>query len=334
MRIMHVTKKYPPALGGDAIVVDALRREQGASGHQTTVVTSRCAGVGGPGVVPFGLSDTAQALDTIGPRRLMSIAALVARAGRILDLYKPDVVHTHTPDLGLVVALAAHRRGIPTVNTCHDVEADRAEGPLWKRTMELLLLRKARHYAIVTHYSGPLRLLGVGRLERQKGFDVLLTAFAELERDRPGAAVLRIAGEGSQRTALEGLASGSGGHVEFLGVIDHEDMPTVYAASDVYVLPSRFETGPITFFEAWAAGVATVASRVGLLPEVATDGRDALLVPPDDARSLAAALRCLIDDPQRVALIGRCGLEKIKTLPTWADVAKQYEDVYAEAAAR
>lgn len=75
-------------------------------------------------------------------------------------------------------------------------------------------------------------------------------------------------------------------------------------AFDVFCLPSRFEGMPISLLEAMALGVAPVATRVGGTPEVVTDGRDGVLVPPDDPDALASALIELLTDEERRASLG------------------------------
>jgi len=128
----------------------------------------------------------------------------------------------------------------------------------------------------------------VGRLDRQKGFDVLVRAFARLCRERDDV-MLRIAGVGPERPALEELAAaeGAAGRVELVGFV--EDVPAFLAGVNVFVNPSRWEGFGLTLLEALAAGLPCIASRVDSLPEV---GGDLVhWVPPDDVEALHEALR-------------------------------------------
>ena len=77
MKIMHVLKKYPRALGGDAVVVANLQKQQEAAGHQTAIVTSNCDEIiNGKHIYKCGLKDTPTGLDKITPKRLLSLISL------------------------------------------------------------------------------------------------------------------------------------------------------------------------------------------------------------------------------------------------------------------
>ncbi len=134
----------------------------------------------------------------------------------------------------------------------------------------------------------------VGRLARQKGFDVLVRAFAELHAEAPEAR-LRIAGDGPERGRLERLifTEGLQGAVELPGFA--EDVPGFLSGTDVFVMPSRWEGFGLTLLEALAAGLPCIASRVDSLPEVG--GEFVKWVEPDDVEGLLAAMRETSHDP-------------------------------------
>jgi glycosyltransferase involved in cell wall biosynthesis len=124
-----------------------------------------------------------------------------------------------------------------------------------------------------------------GRLEPVKGHDVLLAAFAKL----PDQEIrLAIAGDGSQRAALEAQAAGLGigPRVRFLGHC--ADMASLLPAFDLFCLPSRAEGLPLSVIEAQAVGLPVVASDVGGVRE-ALYPATSRLVPAEDADALAAA---------------------------------------------
>ncbi|HWP34934.1 MAG TPA: glycosyltransferase [Thermodesulfobacteriota bacterium] len=142
-------------------------------------------------------------------------------------------------------------------------------------------------------------LVGVGRLEPQKGFHVLLEA---LRRLRTGREVrLVVFGEGQARGALESQARrlGLAGSVEWVG-FHPNPFPTV-ARADVFVLPSLWEGFPNALLEAMALGRAVVASDCRWGPrELLADGECGLLVPPAEPGALAAAIeRLLASEPLR-----------------------------------
>ena len=139
-------------------------------------------------------------------------------------------------------------------------------------------------------------LLGIGRHVPQKGFDLLLRAFADARL--PGHDLL-LAGDGPERPALAALASELGleGRVTFIGRADRPTAVSLFQGCDFFVLPSRMEPQGIVNLEAMAAGKAVIASRVGGVPEIVLDNETGLLVPSGDVPALAAALTRLAADP-------------------------------------
>jgi glycosyltransferase involved in cell wall biosynthesis len=101
---------------------------------------------------------------------------------------------------------------------------------------------------------------------------------------------------------------------------------------DVFALPSLFEGMPVSLLEAMATGLPSVATRVGGVPEVATDGVDALLVPPGDEGALAEALIQLLNDPARRASLGAAARATADRF-SLAEAVRRTEDVYEQALA-
>ncbi len=179
--------------------------------------------------------------------------------------------------------------------------------------------------------AGALRPLWVcaGRLEHQKGQDVLLDALAEVRR-RGLEFVAALAGEGSLRGALEQRARSLGieANVRFLGQV--EDLGPLLTAADAVVLPSRWEGMPLVLLEALARARPVVASAVGGVPEVVTDGEHARLVPPEDARALAEALEDFHRHPDPALRLGRHAAARVRESFTWPRVVEAFESVYDE----
>jgi glycosyltransferase involved in cell wall biosynthesis len=174
-----------------------------------------------------------------------------------------------------------------------------------------------------------LVLLALGALVRRKGLDVLLDALAELERKdlRP---LLWLGGEGDARPKLEKQAKtlGLAQRVQFLG--SRRDVADLLAGSDVFVMPSRREGLGVAALEAMAAGKPLVASNVGGLGEAVVDGSTGLLVPPDDAVALAAALERLLGDRDLRARCGAAGPERIRFTFHVDRMVASYETLYRE----
>lgn len=149
-------------------------------------------------------------------------------------------------------------------------------------------------------------VLGLGALERRKGFDVLVAA-AQLAR-LPLRVVL--AGAGREQAALARQAEAAG--VDLARVGFREAVGPLLAAADVVAVPSRAEGLGVTALEAMAAERAVVASRVGGLAEVVRDGETGLLVPPEDPAALADALSRLAGDAALRARLGAAAAAAVR----------------------
>lgn len=261
--------------------------------------------------------------------------ALAARFSLLADLRvakqfakltaQADLVHVHGLRAGWVAALAAYYRPFPLIVSAHNlVPAGRATRLALRlighRAARIIAISEAiadglaaqgdpRHKIVVIpngidvnfFAQGPDRaearqalsvpndafMVGcIARLSPEKGVDVLVCAAAAL----PGMLFL-IAGDGPEH---EKLARDLPSNVRLLGRI--ADTRVLLRAADVLAVPSRQEGQGIVALEAMASGIPVVASHVGGLAEMLTDGETALLVPPDDPSALADALIRLQND--------------------------------------
>jgi glycosyltransferase involved in cell wall biosynthesis len=132
----------------------------------------------------------------------------------------------------------------------------------------------------------------IARLTPQKGLDVLLAAVAIAARGSGRRLRLAIAGEGPLRHELAAQARNLGieDAILWLGKRPPVEVPALFAAFDLFILPSRYEGLGLVLLEALAAEVPIVASRVGPIPEIVRDGITGTLVPPGDADALAKAI--------------------------------------------
>jgi glycosyltransferase involved in cell wall biosynthesis len=169
-------------------------------------------------------------------------------------------------------------------------------------------------------FAGPT-IGSLGRLDRQKGFDLLLRALAELP-----AVALVLVGDGPERAALERQATDTGLTPRVLFAGWQEEPRRHLTTFDAFVLPSRFEGFPLSVVEAMLAGLPVVASRVGSVPEAVRDGETGLLVPPEDPHALATALRRALDEPA----LGRRGRELAREQFTSSAMAGAFEALYRE----
>jgi glycosyltransferase involved in cell wall biosynthesis len=179
---------------------------------------------------------------------------------------------------------------------------------------------------------GSGRLVAVGRLVHQKGFDLLLQAFAEIAPAHPGW-TLTIWGEGEERAALEALRA-SLGLAERVRLPGLTERPGQWVEdADMFVLSSRFEGFPNVIAEAMAAGLPVVAFDCPWgTDEIVRDGEDGLLVPREDVHALAAAMRRLVGDPELRHRLGEAGGRNVRRFGKEAIVA-QWDALIREAVA-
>jgi glycosyltransferase involved in cell wall biosynthesis len=173
-------------------------------------------------------------------------------------------------------------------------------------------------------------VLFVGRLHEQKNLDVLIRAARVIEDRRPGAAIVRLVGDGPERARLEALsaASGLGGVVDFAGSSDAVEEELRAAA--VFVLPSSAEGLSNALLEAMAAALAVVVSDIPGNRDVVTHEVDGLCVPPGDHEAVAEAIISLLDDPVLARRLGTAAREHAQSRYGADAVARRYLQVYAE----
>jgi len=177
------------------------------------------------------------------------------------------------------------------------------------------------------HENAVPQLITMCRLVPAKGLDTLLLACAELKQ-RGIPFVLHIIGDGPSRTELEKLASDLGIYEDtiFYGYMLHpeEFMPFF----DVFVLPSRAEAFGSVFAEAALCLLALVGTNVGGIAEQIENGRNGLLVPPDDPHALGIALEKLIVDPAFRYELSRAAWDKARKTYALSRVIRQLRSVY------
>lgn len=254
----------------------------------------------------------------------------------VLRRLRPDVLHTHTPKAGLLGRVLGRVAGVPVVvNHCHGLWV-RAEDRVLKKTAVYAVEALAARFSDAELYvndqdrrtlvplvprsrgrtvgggvdldrfrpdpDGRRRVRGelgvgdrtvlvggVGRRVAEKG----VREFAAAARALPGRAEFVWVGPADEAKHDRLDADEPG--VRFLGL--RNDMPAVYAALDVFVLPSYREGLSQSAMEAAACGCAMVLSDIRGCREIGQHGRDLLLAPAGDAAALASALRELLDDP-------------------------------------
>ncbi len=182
------------------------------------------------------------------------------------------------------------------------------------------------------------RVLYVGRVERTsrwKGLHVLVDALPCLRKLVPGVR-LEVVGAGDDVPLLQARAAqrGVAESIDWVGQVDHRDLPRRYQRAGVTVLPSltEAESFGMTLVEAMASGCPVVGSDVGGIPYVVRDGVDGLLVPPGDSRALSDGLAAVLSDPARASALGAAGREAALTRWDWSRQRDPMVRVIEEAA--
>ena len=368
MKILHLTKKYPEALGGDAVVVSNLEKEQTKIGHEVFILTSNCPEIKEKeNVFKFGLKDISLNLDRITIRRVISLIILLFLGFKYLRRLKPDVIHAHSADFGFAISLSARLSRIPVVNTCHGVTFPDKQYSFIKRFAEIFFLKHAGFKKIIVvdknnlegfeeanirngayipngvdigrfdkEKSGrkknqKIRFLFVGRLEEQKGGKYLIQAAKILVEKTKNFQVL-VVGDGSQRKMLDNLTKKDklGSYVTFLGRVGDEKLRELYCTSDVFILPSLWEGLPLTLLEAWAARLPVIVTNVGGISDICVDERNGLIVRPKDPENITEAMLRLIGDEELRRRLGKEGEELVRRNFSLDNVVMSTLNLYEE----
>lgn len=183
--------------------------------------------------------------------------------------------------------------------------------------------------------GGPV-VLFVGTIMPRKGVEDLVRAVGEVVAEGYDDLRVVLAGEDDLdgeyveevRAAVreEGLEE----VVDMPGFVPAEDLPALYAAADVFAMPSREEGFGMTVTEAMAAGTPVVGTRVGGIPQLVEDGQQGALVAPNDTEGLATALSRVLASSERSAM-GERAIEQAESY-SWRGVGDQFEAVYQEVA--
>ena len=289
--------------------------------------------------------------------------SMVPKLIKIIRRERPDVVHTHL-DVIKYAVLAAKLAGVKKcVHTVHSLADREAEGRVQKIingfyfcrgwSVPVALTPEVRN-SVAEFYGIPLRrvpviyngidlsrcvpkttyetgetvtILHVGRFDVPKNHPGLLEAFRLLLETHPECR-LRLVGDGELRPDMEKLAreKGIADFVEFCGMQSNV-YPYLHDA-DIFTLPSIYEGNPMTIIEAMGTGLPIVASRVGGIPDMISDGESGLLVGPEP-QSICAGLTRLVGD---AALRQRLGLAARKQSQTFSaeHMARDYISCYSK----
>lgn len=306
------TGSSPRTALGDATVVDLGLRTRAPRGSvrlapAATRELLRRVRADGPFDVVHGFWAGTPGLAAAVVARLLGVPAVLSAGGgelvRLPDLpYGQDLRFTTAAQTRLALRLASRVTAAsgPMVDRLRAEGVDAVPLPLGAERPAI-----ASPEGASPRRPGPWRLLHVASRARVKDPWTLLEAFSAILRDEP-AATLDFLGEDDLGGAVEARAAASGlaSRVTFHGRVEPAVRDRFYADSDLLLLTSRHEAGPLVVLEAAAHGLPTVGTAVGHVVDLAPDG--AVAVPVGDATGLARATVALLRDPaRRHAIAGR-----------------------------
>ncbi|WP_114971814.1 glycosyltransferase family 4 protein [Rhodoferax ferrireducens] len=181
--------------------------------------------------------------------------------------------------------------------------------------------------------TGERFILNVGKFEQTKGQDVLIEAYAAIADEYADVDLVFIGATDNALTSLQEQCrrKGVAERVHFFPDTPHYRMAEFFQRATVFALPSRQESFGIVLLEAGAFALPVVASRVGGIPEILTDGVTGRLVAPDDPAELALCLRSLLDIPATAQAMGRRLQYRVLTNFTWTAALTKYAALLNEA---
>jgi len=206
--------------------------------------------------------------------------------------------------------------------------------PNWLRGEDIAPLPDRARARAHLGLTRPLVITTVGQLAPAKGQEDFLRAAALL--GRADCEFLIVGAASAKQRAFEErlrrLACELGLRVHFLGHVD--DLRPVWAASDLFVLPSHGEGFSLALVQAMAAGVPVIAFAAGGPAEIVVHGETGFLVPPRDVRALAECMGALLEDPERRARVAEAARSAVRQRFDRAHILRQIESVYEAACER
>ena len=183
--------------------------------------------------------------------------------------------------------------------------------------------------------TDPLQIVYIGRIAREKGLYETLQGL-RLAHELGVDARLVVAGSGAEEPRLRRYAQalGIGARVCFVGPVFGNDKVKILSGADVMVLPSYSEGLPYALLESMAAGVPVIATPVGAIPDVVSDGIHGFLVPPRDGKAIAEALAILAGDREKLSWMSRACRKRVRAAFSIERLAQEFAFHYARLSGR
>ena len=361
MKILFCSELFWPFVGGIERLGAKLVSDLQKRGQEVTVITSHGDqylpdedSLDGVAVIRYPFRRT---LKDGHPAKFMKERRKVESRIRSLN---PDIVHMYSVGAGLFFLRDTLRNaGVPLVVTLHNetlllqgsgrssILAETLRTATWVTGCSAAVLNEARKLvpeicdrSCVIRNSfelgafnptpvptKPMRLLCLGRLIPEKGFDTAISTLNAVHERFPGVR-LEIAGDGPERKSLEQLVASLGleNSVEFLGPVPPEQVPHVIDRASIVLMPSHTEGLPVAAIEAALVGRPIVATGVGGIPEIVRDEVTGLLTRPGSLAEFIKATATLLAAPKRIVEMGLSARQYANAQFSWP----RYRDAHVE----
>jgi phosphatidylinositol alpha-mannosyltransferase len=355
---------YP---GGVVNHISQLERYLTRMGHEVKIIAPASKAVNNCGdwFIPIGRPRAVPASGSIA--RITLSLRLASRIKEVLEREKFDVVHLHEPFMIMLCSAILRFSKSVNIGTFHASEATPGYNFGWpigrmvlkrrarKLHGKIAVSRPAKEYAekyvpgtyeiipngidlehfqpdvppIQEYCDGKLNILFVGRLERRKGVNYLIKAYARIKADYPDSRLI-VVGPGTRprRKHEKSIKASRLKDVVLTGPVSYNDLVRYYRTADICCAPATGkESFGIVLLEAMALGKPVVASNISGYASVMTDGKEGILVPPRDVGQLAQALGRLMADEKLRREMGARGRLTAADY-SWEHVASRVADYY------
>jgi glycogen(starch) synthase len=362
VRIFFLTENFWPYIGGVEVFSAKLLPALCQRGHEFLVVTTHSyldlpdeQHYQGIPIRRFPL------LSALADRNIEQLLAMARHITNLKRDFQPQVIHIHSVGLNALLQLqTANACPAPVLVTLQQpllrdgIRPDTMQGRTvraadWVTCCSEALLADTRRWipeitprSSVIHNARDLpslspeplplaapRLLCLGRLTEQKGFDIAVRALRAVVNRFPNVR-LTIAGDGPERHNLEQLVSELGLEqvVDFIGWVAPEQVPALLNTATVVIMPSRWEGLPLVALEAALMARPLVVTPVEGLPEVVIHQRTGLLVEKENSEALAEAISVLLRQPEVAVALGQAARRHVQAVFSFENCVSAYEAVY------
>ena len=363
MRVLFWTELFWPSIGGAEIFSSKLVCSLRDRGHEVIVVTGRNSD-------DLPAKDTYKGIPVyrfpfvtaLMDRDLDQVMAIRQQVSELKKTFAPALVHIHNCGPSVLFNLETVKAYPTRVVVTLIVEIVKELGSTellrrvllsadWVTCKTATMLEQARQLTpeigcrssiiyngvnIPTLVPEPLpirrpRVLCLGRLDRQKGFDLAVEAWPSIVARFPEAR-LTIAGDGPERPTLErriaelDLAQ----TIELIGWVAPDSVPSLMNSAGIVCMPSRWEGFPSVGLQAAVMARPIVATRVGGLPDIVADRETGFIVEPEDSKALGKAITSLLKDAELAIEMGKAGRRRVQKLFSWEECIDRYDALYRQ----